>query len=513
MSKRLHQFVLLLLVFCLIGSLLIHPLFIAEANSVEVQRIQGTDRFATAVEISKSWNRSDTVILARGDVFADALAGTPLAYLNNAPILLTWPNELPKITADEIKRLKAKEVIVLGGTGAISRNVENKLEEEMELTVRRLEGDNRYQTALKIAEEMRGIQGVNTETAIIASGENFPDALAIAPYAARQRIPILLTQRNTLPEETRHYVQQVNKTIVIGGTAVISEDVRKQLPGAQRIAGSNRYETSVKVIEELNMPKREVMVASGVSFADALTGSVLAAKRNMPVLLTEPNRLNAATQYFVNKYAPSLYIIIGGQAAITNSVVLALQGIEHAIKIFIDPGHGGRDSGAVGNGLREKDLTLEIALMVRDILVKEYSQVEVKMSRETDTFISLSDRAAMANNWGADYFVSIHHNAGGGTGFESFVHNRATNPVTHEKRAIVHDHIVQSLSKYNVRDRGKKAANFAVLRETRMPAVLLELLFIDNANDAKLLKDPQFKKDLARAVAEGIAKAWNLPKK
>lgn len=83
-------------------------------------------------------------------------------------------------------------------------------------------------------------------------------------------------------------------------------------------------------------------------------------------------------------------------------------------KIFIDPGHGGSDPGAVGNGIQEKDITLRIATMIRDMLVSEYEDVTVRMSRTSDETVSLSERSNAANAWGADYFVSVHVNAGGG---------------------------------------------------------------------------------------------------
>ncbi len=82
-------------------------------------------------------------------------------------------------------------------------------------------------------------------------------------------------------------------------------------------------------------------------------------------------------------------------------------------KIYLDPGHGGNDPGAVGNGLREKDLTLEIGLKVRDILLRNYENVEVRMSRTADTTLSLDQRTNDANTWGADFLISIHINAGG----------------------------------------------------------------------------------------------------
>ncbi len=178
-------------------------------------------------------------------------------------------------------------------------------------------------------------------------------------------------------------------------------------------------------------------------------------------------------------------------------------------KIFIDPGHGGRDPGAVANGLQEKTLVLDIARRIRNILDKEYQAVQVKMSRESDVYVSLNDRARQANNWGADYFVSVHVNAGGGTGFESFVHTSQPRR-TVQLRNKVHDEIVRQIK---VRDRGKKTADFAVLRLTRMSAILTENLFIDRPEDAKKLKDPAFLVRIARGHTEGIAKAFGLQKK
>lgn len=179
-------------------------------------------------------------------------------------------------------------------------------------------------------------------------------------------------------------------------------------------------------------------------------------------------------------------------------------------KIMIDPGHGGKDPGAVGYGLQEKVLTLDIAQRIRRILETEYTGVQVRLTRESDTYLDLSDRARMANDWGADYFVSVHINAGGGTGFESFIHT-SQDSRTAALRNVVHDENMRMLS--SVRDRGKKAANFAVLRETRMPAVLTENLFIDHPEDARKLKDSAFLEKVARGHVEGIARAFELKKK
>lgn len=145
------------------------------------------------------------------------------------------------------------------------------------------------------------------------------------------------------------------------------------------------------------------------------------------------------------------------------------------VKIFIDPGHGGSDAGAVSNGIQEKNITLQIAKKVQDILQNEYSNVSIRMSRTGDSTVSLSERTNAANSWGADYYLSIHINAGGGTGFESYVYTGVGTPTTTYQTQI-HSAVISST---NFQDRGKKQANFHVLRETTMPAILTENGFID----------------------------------
>ncbi|MDS8741894.1 cell wall-binding repeat-containing protein, partial [Streptococcus pneumoniae] len=149
----------------------------------------GADRYITAVELSKEgWESSDTVVLARGDNYADALAGVPLAKKHDAPLLLSRTAKLPADTYEEIKRLGAKTVHVLGGTGAISDAVVKQLKSDG-ITVERISGADRFETAAKIAEKFG-----KSESAIVVSGTNFPDALSVASYAGSEGTPILLSR-------------------------------------------------------------------------------------------------------------------------------------------------------------------------------------------------------------------------------------------------------------------------------------------------------------------------------
>jgi N-acetylmuramoyl-L-alanine amidase len=180
------------------------------------------------------------------------------------------------------------------------------------------------------------------------------------------------------------------------------------------------------------------------------------------------------------------------------------------LRIVLDAGHGGNDPGAVANGLKEKDLTLTIVKHIGRLL-GEYEGVEVHYTRTNDRFLELSERAAIANKLKADYFISVHINAGGSTGFESYVYNGNVSAATVAYQNVIHAEIMKAIG--NVKDRGKKRANYAVLRLTNMPAILTENLFIDNPNDATKLKSEQFLLQVAHGHVQGIVKAFGLKRK
>lgn len=177
--------------------------------------------------------------------------------------------------------------------------------------------------------------------------------------------------------------------------------------------------------------------------------------------------------------------------------------------IVIDAGHGGHDPGASANGLKEKDIVLDIAKRFRKKLNK-YNGVKIIMTRTTDKFISLTERANKANRNKADLFISIHINSGGGTGFESYIYNSTVSSNTFELQNIVHKEIVKEI---NSTDRGKKRANLAVVRQTKMPAMLTENLFIDNKTDANKLKNSKFLDEIAAGHEKGISKYLGIKKK
>jgi N-acetylmuramoyl-L-alanine amidase len=186
-------------------------------------------------------------------------------------------------------------------------------------------------------------------------------------------------------------------------------------------------------------------------------------------------------------------------------------------KIVLDAGHGGTDSGATGNDLKEKNITLALVLACRDYLINTFLDVEVILTRATDVFIELSERANIANRAGADVFLSMHINANpsaAANGFETYIYNKITKAATKEKAERLQYAIHKAVApRIDIADRGMKEANFAVVRETNMSALLSENGFISNAADAEKMKNPLWIQNVAIGHAEGLATFLGLQRK
>lgn len=293
-------------------------------NEPVFYRLSGADRYATAIQVSQeAWDYgSNAVVLARADNFPDALAGTPLASALNAPILLTDSQTLTPQTQQEIERLNPKSIFILGGSGAISDGIETNLSQNY--NVIRLGGSDRYSTAAKIASYLQAkglcVQG----KAVVAYGENFPDALAVSSLAAYQHIPIVLTEKDTLPSPTADVLNQlgVNQTIVVGGTGVVSEKVASQLLGVTRYSGSDRYQTAIQIAQGMGADSSTIFVATGNNFPDALAGSVFAAKTNSPIILVD-NQVSPDIETYLSKIRGQNKegFILGGSGVVSDDAV------------------------------------------------------------------------------------------------------------------------------------------------------------------------------------------------
>jgi putative cell wall-binding protein len=286
-----------------------------------VYRFSGKNRFEVAVNISKrGWpNSSQTVVIANYLAYADALAATPLAYQKNAPILLSHPNKLTLATKKEIERLQPTEVILVGGTGSLQDQIIQELNRLGIKNARRIDGKDRFEVAQRIADELG-----TSNTAVIANGLNFPDALAIAPYAARNGYPILLTKKSVIPENTKEVLQKkgITNTIVVGGEGSVGKAVFDNLPNPRRIGGKDRFEVARNIDVQLNSKSGNVFITTGFFFADALTGSVLAAKENASIFLTYPDRLAMATEARLLEKGSLNITILGGTGSVQQNIYI-----------------------------------------------------------------------------------------------------------------------------------------------------------------------------------------------
>lgn len=259
--------------------------------SADISRLYGSDRYATAISISSNgWQKSQNVVLATGEDYPDALCAAPLAKQLGAPILLSEKWTLRGDLQAELTRLDAKNIYIIGGTGVISQAIQNQLEADGKNVVR-LYGSDRYATSLKVAEyisdNFNNISGV-----MIATGDNFPDALSAAPVAASQGMAILLSGKSSLSSDAALFIKNkgIKKIYIIGGQGVLGSGVESQLPGSERIWGRDRYETNSSVLQRFRgvLDFNKTYVATGENFPDALAGSALASVSSSPVVLTSP---------------------------------------------------------------------------------------------------------------------------------------------------------------------------------------------------------------------------------
>lgn len=295
-------------------------------------RTFGGTRFETAIAMSQTFESSEYVVLATGRSYPDALAGVPLAYALNAPILLTERESIPEDVAAEIERLGATKAIVLGGTSAVSENIVDQLEAMGFATsdIERISGATRYETARAIALRLEQVRGADSiDRAFVATGLNFPDALAAAGAAAKAGCPVLLVKPGDANTAARGAISAlgVSDTVIVGGTSVVPADIAAALPSPERLSGANRYETAARIAvwslddADTVFSAQSLFVVTGTNFPDALACGVVAAGADAPTLLVgeEPP---AETLQFIQDNARTIerVDIVGGDAAVSSAV-------------------------------------------------------------------------------------------------------------------------------------------------------------------------------------------------
>ncbi|MGB7447571.1 MAG: cell wall-binding repeat-containing protein [Ornithinimicrobium sp.] len=293
-----------------------------------VSRYAGENRYGTAAKIAGLHEApADTVFLTTGQSFPDALAASALAGSLDAPLLLTSSERLPDETRAQLERLTPQDVIAVGGTGAVTDDMLEVVEEASGGgSVRRLAGTDRYGTAAAVAAEFE-----TADTVFIATGADFPDALAGSALAGTLDVPLMLARTNRLPDSTRAQLERLEpeRIVVLGGTGVISSSVADELDRygeVDRIAGGDRWETAALVAAEFD-DAEPVGVASGLNWPDAVAGAARAGSVDAPVILVDPARIPDASRSQLRRLGPLAFEIYGGRGAVSRDVFLDLRAL------------------------------------------------------------------------------------------------------------------------------------------------------------------------------------------
>lgn len=293
-----------------------------------VERIFGDDRYATAAEASRAWGTNTGVVyVVGGRDYPDALTAAARAGVYDAPVLLTRPDSLPGPTRSALQRLNPARVVVVGGQGAVSAEVAQEL---LNLTrnrdLTRVGGTDRYATAAAMA----SYYPTGKARVYLASGEDYPDALAGAALAGHEHMPLLLTRQDRLDQSTIDQLSRLGaqEVVVLGGSAAVSDAVAEQAAGYsaggtyRRLAGADRLATMARIAEQFPAGGTPAYVASAHDFPDALVGAALAGGlHGVPMVLTAHDRVRSATAAALTRQDPQAIYVMGGPSVVTDATM------------------------------------------------------------------------------------------------------------------------------------------------------------------------------------------------
>lgn len=504
-------------------------------TSAPITELTGSDRYETAVKISKEgWkNGSDKVVIINGDVSIDGIISTPLATTYNAPILLVEKNNVPNSVKSELKRLNPRDVIIIGDENAISKTTANQIKSTVNASQTRLKGSNRYETSLLIAKEIDKNHDVEKVYITNANGGEV-DALTIAAKAGQDKQPIILTDKNSITDNTYKWLksEDLQNAYFIGGPQMIStnvinkvNDITKDNVTNNRVYGADRHETNANVIKKFYTDDEleAVLVAKSDVLVDALAAGPLAANLKSPILITPKTYVSAYHKDSLEaKSANKVYKIGGGLTSkVMSSIASSLSkhnttptepGNSGGKTVMIDPGHGGSAPGNSSGGMIEKDYNLNTSLATTEYLRSK--GFNVIMTRDTDKTLSLGNRTALSNSLKPDLFTSIHYNGSTnkqGHGVEVFYKLKDKNGGT--TKTVATNILNRILEKFKLTNRGIKTRVLPsdstkdylyVLRSNDMPAVLVECAFLDNENDMSLINSSAKVKEMGTQIGKGI---------
>ena len=292
----------------------------ATGNQINEDKIVGTNRYETAIEVSKKgWpNGATNAVLVNDNSISDAISATPFANAKDAPILLTNKDTLNEETKQQLKDLGVKNVYIIGGENVVSNKIEEQLISE-NITVDRIQGSNRQATSIEIAKRLDQINNVK-EVSVVNGYKGLADAVSIASISANENMPIILSETDKISDEAIEFIDDNNiaKSYIVGGESVVSNDLENKLPNSTRIAGNNRKETNAQVINTFFTEKEinNLYVAKDgmqdeSQLIDALAVGTLAAKTDSPVMIVG-NVLDKSQKDLINSKQFKAITQIGG---------------------------------------------------------------------------------------------------------------------------------------------------------------------------------------------------------
>jgi putative cell wall-binding protein/Tol biopolymer transport system component len=298
-----------------------------------VERIGGADRYAASAAVSRATFPTGVPVayIASGQGFADALPGSAMAGRQSGPVLLVTKDVVPAVISDELRRLQPGRIVILGGTNTVSDSVESSLASFAGKVVR-VAGKDRYTGSALISATTAETDGAIHigQKVFIATGENYPDALAASAAAGYVSAPVLLTQPDSITPEVLTEIRRLRTAFieVVGGTNSVAPAVLDRLAEiapVTRYDGLNRYETAAKVAVMFTEPERIVYIASGETYPDALSGSAAAVQSSSPVLLVSKATVPAATVAELQRLKPTRIVVVGGPNTVADSVLIDLK--------------------------------------------------------------------------------------------------------------------------------------------------------------------------------------------
>lgn len=448
-------------------------------QNYSVVRLEGSNRYSTAEAINKAAGLDDssTAIVVNGNTVADSLSASSVAAMKHYPIYLTTNTKAPSLPTS------VRTVYLLGGESVLSDNVKRTLENQGK-NVHRLHGEDRFETNLAINNKFFSsnnsyivVRGTSTQS----NREDYPDAVAASVLSVRQNAPIVLSHHSTVVSEVEAYLKnKAEKIMVLGGEEALPSNIISSYQGKKQAEEVSLGTAIVTAYPSLN-----------VRTAPSLSGTKIGAL---------PKNTEVTIYGFEGDWVKIKY---DGQYAYVHGYYLLMKtsDVLKGLTLVVDPGHGDHDPGASRGNLLEKDINLDVSIYLEKML--RQAGANVIMTRKDDTFIKLEERPQIANRNNADAFISVHTNSGpeAAHGIETYWYSKYSSA---ESKALAESIQKRLVEVTNARDRGVKHASFAVIRESTMAGVLVEVGFLSNNEEYKLLLSQSYREKLAEGIYQGV---------